>query len=87
LKFARQVKPCFTYCAYPKQKHPLQFPGEGAHDPHPQQDGSGFDDALESVGFGGREAVEAFQGDEDLVGAGVGEAIGLPNERERDVFC
>ena len=33
-----------------------------------------FDDALESVGLGSREAVEAFQGDEDLVGAGVGEA-------------
>lgn len=33
-----------------------------------------FDDALESVGLGCREAVEAFQGDEDFVGAGVGEA-------------
>jgi len=39
-----------------------------------QENGSGFDDALESVCLGSREAVEAFQGDEDLVGAGVGEA-------------
>ena len=28
-----------------------------------------FDDALESVGLGRREAGEAFQGDEDFVGA------------------
>ena len=44
-----------------------------SHDPHSQENGSGFDDALESVGLGRREAVEAFQGDEDFVGAGVGE--------------
>ena len=57
------------------KKHPLQFPGEGvSHDPHLQENGSGFDDALESVGLGRREAVEAFEGDEDFVGAGVCEA-------------
>ena len=51
-------------------KHPLQFPGEGvSHDPHLQENGSGLDDPLESVGLGSREAVEAFQGDEDFVGA------------------
>ena len=75
MKFARQVKPYFTCCADLKQKHPLQFSGEGvSHDPHLQENGSGFDDPLESVGLGSREAVEAFQGDEDFVGAGVGEA-------------
>ena len=56
-------------------KKPLQFPGEGvSHDPHLQENGLWFDDPLESVGLGGREAVEAFEGDEDFVGAGVGEA-------------
>ena len=32
-----------------------------------------FDDALEGVGFRRGEAVKAFEGDEDLVGAGVGD--------------
>jgi hypothetical protein len=63
----------YLLCRF-QTKHPLRSLGEGAHDPHPQEDGSGFDDPLESVGLGWREAVETFEGDEDLVGAGVGEA-------------
>jgi hypothetical protein len=54
-------------------KRPLQFPGEG--DKSGRSVGSlWFDDALESVGFRRAEAVETFEGDEHLVGAGVGEA-------------
>ena len=34
----------------------------------------GFDDAFEGVGLGRHEAVESFEGDEDLVGAGIREA-------------
>ena len=69
------MRNCYQRLGRIHKKHPLQFPGEGvSHDPHLQEPGSGFDDPLESVGLGCREAVEAFQGDEDLVGAGVGES-------------
>ncbi len=60
-------------CRRSQTKHPLQFPGEGVHKLH-SQSGLWFDESLEAVGLGCREAVEAFEGDEDLVGSGVGEA-------------
>jgi hypothetical protein len=59
------------------KKHPLRFPGEGVHEPHLQENDLWFNDPFESVGLGCREAVEAFQGDEDFVGAGVGSGDGI----------